>query len=189
LNGFYNDIRDIITLAQVNGTLYSYINVERYKTVGGEFKVGTSIYPRLTLNVGVGETGRLNTVATTTEDVNEFKFTTDVTSDLSYKFPKQELSLSVFYKYNGKMPQFFVEDGEIVEGYIEDYNTMDITANKGFMHNRIRLSTGVKNVFNVTTLGAVGGTGGAHGGGGVSTNVGWGRSFFVKLSFNFNLYN
>jgi outer membrane receptor for ferrienterochelin and colicins len=62
---------------------------------------------------------------------------------------------------------------------------MDFTAQKGFWQNRIRLSAGVKNIFDVTTIPAVGNAGGAHGGGG-DLNVGWGRTFFAKLSVNFN---
>lgn len=189
INAFYNDIRDIITLAQSKGTLYTYINVDRYKTLGGEFKVGMNIYPRLTLNLGFAETGRYNSLSTATESVNKFKYTQDVTTDLTCKFPKQELTLSVFYKYSGKMPQFYVDGNSIKEGYVQDYNTMDITANKGFMHNRIRLSGGIKNVFDNTTIAAVGATGGTHGSGGGESSIGWGRTFFLKLSFTFNQYN
>jgi len=189
VSAFYNDIRDIITLAQTQGTLYTYVNVDRYKTAGGEFKVGMNIYPRLTLNAGIAQTGRYNSLSTSTESVSKFKFTQDVTTELTCKFPKQELSLSVFYKYSGKMPQFYIDGDSIREGYIQGYHTMDITANKGFMHNRIRLSGGIKNVFDNTTIAAVGATGGAHGAGGGESSIGWGRSFFLKLSFIFNQYN
>ncbi len=189
LNGFYNDIHDIITLAQRSGTLYTYVNVDRYKTLGGELKVGMNIYPHLTVNLGFAETGRLNSVSSSQAHVSEFKYTPDVSSDLTFKIPKQELSFSVFYKYNGKMPQLYLQKDTIVEGFVSAYNTMDITANKGFLHNRIRFSTGVKNVFNNTTIAAVGSTGGAHSGSGTDTNIGWGRTFFVKLSFIFNQYN
>ena len=65
---------------------------------------------------------------------------------------------------------------------------MDFTFSKGFFENMLRVSTGVKNIFNVTTVPAVGGTsGGGHGSGGNGMeSIGWGTTFFLKLSLNFN---
>ena len=67
------------------------------------------------------------------------------------------------------------------------YNIMDITAVKAFWENRIRVSAGVKNLFNVTTVPASGIVG-THGSGSDGMNIGWGRTFFVKFTFTFNKY-
>jgi len=40
----------------------------------------------------------------------------------------------------------------------------------------------------VRTVAAIGPSGGAHSGDSSSENIAWGRTFFVKLAFNFNTY-
>ena len=117
----------------------------------------------------------------------DYYFSTDVTASASYRFLNPELTLSMIYKYTGRTPQFIFGDGTISEAYVEPYNSLDFTAVKGFLENRIRLSAGVKNILNVTAVPAVGMSGGAHtGGGGGSQAIGYGRTVFLKLSVNFN---
>ena len=185
LNGFYNIIDNGITLAQSTGTLYTYINVDKFKTIGGEFNITFDYYPSLKITAGIAETGRKNYLDISEQPAEEYFYTTDISASASYRFVKPELTFSLIYKYTGKVPQFFIAEGEIVEGYISPYNMMDFTAQKGFWQNRIRLSAGVKNIFNVKTIPAVGDAGGAHGGGG-SLDIGWGRTVFAKLTLNFN---
>jgi outer membrane receptor for ferrienterochelin and colicins len=139
----------------------------------------------LKITAGIAETGRKNYLDISEQPAEEYFYTTDISASASYRFVKPELTFSLIYKYTGKVPQFFVAEGEIVEGYVSPYNMMDFTAQKGFWQNRIRLSAGVKNIFNVKTIPAVGDAGGAHGGGG-SLDIGWGRTVFAKLTLNFN---
>lgn len=186
---FYNIIDNIITLARTGSDLYTYINVDRYKTIGVQANASFSYYPWLKIETGLAETGRMNMFNEGEEVLvpEKFYYTTDVNASVSYKFVKPDLMFSVIYKYTGKMPQFFMDDGVVYEGYIEPYNMMDATVMKGFWENRIKISAGVKNIFNVKSVPAVGGTGGAHGGGGgESLAVGWGRTVFAKLAVNFN---
>ena len=61
---------------------------------------------------------------------------------------------------------------------------------KKFWHNRLMLSTGVKNIFDNNEIGGLGsGSGSGHGGGqSASSLVGWGRTFFLSLKINFVKY-
>ena len=86
------------------------------------------------------------------------------------------------------MPQFFAVGDSLVEGFIEDYHTMDVTLSKSFFHNRVKISSGIKNVFDNKTIPAVGGTGGAHGSGDGALSIGWGRTYFARISFTLNKY-
>ena len=145
-------------------------------------------HPSLTIQAGVSETGR-NYHQNDQNNSNEFFFSTDVSANASYSFVKYDMTFALYYKYNGKAPQFQFEQEFISQSYVEPYNTMDFTFSKGFHENLLRVSTGVKNIFNVTTVPATGGVtgGGAHGSGGNgSESISWGRTFFLKLSINFN---
>lgn len=185
---FYNQIRNIITLAQSGSTLYTYINLDTYKTLGAELKMTKQWYPWLTFETGLARTGRYNALPTATAVVEKYTYSTDVTSDITFRIPRQDVSIAVFYKYTGRMPQLYSVRDTLVEGYITDYHTMDVTVSKSLFHTRLRLSAGIKNLFDNQTIAAVGGNGGAHGSGSGSQSIGWGRTWFAKISYVFNKY-
>jgi outer membrane receptor for ferrienterochelin and colicins len=102
---------------------------------------------------------------------------------------KQVATASLYYKYSGKYPVYtFISDEEIALNYLNAYHNMDINLSVRLFRQQVRIGTGVKNLFNNTQLmGISGGTG--HGGGeGVSSLVGWGRTFFVSVNYNFTQY-
>jgi outer membrane receptor for ferrienterochelin and colicins len=184
---FYNFIQNVILMAQTSNSLeYRYENVSLYKSTGVQFGCSYSVYPSFKLQLGIAETG-----ITGSPDAaiayDPFKWSTEVTVSPSYRFIKPDITLSLYYKYTGSAPQLGFDEKVLGWGWVDPYNTMDFTASKGFWNNRIRLSTGVKNIFNTTTIPSTGG-GGAHSGGGGSTNIGWGRTVFLKLSLQINKY-
>jgi outer membrane receptor for ferrienterochelin and colicins len=190
LSGFYNHVNNIITLAQSqsNSSLYTYINVDKFNSVSGQFGLCFKLNPSLVIQVGVAETGR-SYQQSNQNNSSDFFFSTDVSANASYSFIKYDMTFALYYKYTGKSPQFQFEEETITEAYVDPYNTMDFTFSKGFLDNLLRVSTGVKNIFNVVTVPATGGVsgGGAHGSGGNgSESIGWGRTVFLKLSINFN---
>lgn len=187
LTGFYNHIRNVILLAPKENTLeYTYVNMSEYTTTGFGLTGGYNLFPEFKIQAGVTMTGITGALDAEIAP-EELKWSEEVTLTSSYRFVNPELTLSLFYKYTGKAPQVvFTEDG-LSWGFVNPYNSMDVTATKGFWMNRIKLSAGVKNLFNVTTVPATGSSGG-HGSGGESMNISWGRTFFIKLNFTFNKY-
>jgi outer membrane receptor for ferrienterochelin and colicins len=188
LSLFYNHVNDIISLAQMtSGTnLYTYINVDQYNAFSGQFGLTYRYCPSLTIEAGLAETGR-NYYFDEQESNSDYFFSTDVTASVSYRFLTPDINLSLIYKYTGKTPQFIFGDGTIEEAYVEPYNSLDFTASKGFFENKLKLSAGMKNIFNTTSVQAIGVNGGVHtGGGGESQAIGYGRTVFVKLSVNLN---
>jgi outer membrane receptor for ferrienterochelin and colicins len=190
LAGFYNHVNNIITIAQMQDieNLYTYINVDKYNSVSGQFGLSFKFHPSFSIQAGICETGR-NYYQEDQNTSSKFFFSTDVTANASYSFIKYDMTFALYYKYTGKSPQFLFEAETITEAYVDPYNTMDFTFSKGFLDNLVRVSTGVKNIFNVTTVTATGNIsgGGAHGSGGNGAqSINWGRTFFLKLTLNFN---
>ncbi|MCX6243737.1 MAG: TonB-dependent receptor [Bacteroidetes bacterium] len=185
--GFYNIIENVITLARIQGLEYKYVNLDEYRTTGFQGDVSFSLYPSLKLQAGIAETG-IAASAGGTGSTGNFIFATDVTLNGSYRIVKPDLTFSLFYKYTGKTPEFQLDDSGVNIGFINPYNTMDVTATKGFWKQRIRLSGGVKNIFDTKMVPTSGATVGAHGSGGDASNISWGRTFFLKLSLTFNKY-
>lgn len=184
---FYNFIQNVILMAQTSNSLeYRYENVSLYKSTGVQFGCSYSVYPAFKLQLGIAETGITGSPDAAVA-YDPFKWSTEVTVSPSYRFIRPDITLSLYYKYTGSAPQLDFNEKKLTWGWVDPYNTMDFTASKGFWDNRIRLSTGVKNIFNTTTIPSTGG-GGAHGSGGGSANIGWGRTVFLKLSFQINQY-
>ncbi len=188
MTGFYNFIENVILLAQTGDALqYHYENVSRYKSAGIQMGCSYSIYPAFRFQMGIAETG-----ITGSPDASisyaPFKWATELTISPSYRFIKADVTLALYYKYTGSAPQLMVDAGNLTWGWVDPYNTMDFTASKSFWDSRIRLSAGVKNIFNTTTIASTGGSGDVHGGGGGEANISWGRTMFIKLSFQFNKY-
>ena len=182
---FYNNINNIITLAQITNDLYTYVNVDKYITQGFELETKYKFYPNLEARLGLVETGRYNTISEENDNVKKFSYTTDVVTNLQYRVIRWNADISVFYKFSGRLPQFYVVADELQEGYIDAYNTMDITVQKFFFSNRFVIGAGVKNLFNVQDVSASTIGGGAHSGGSASGySVGWGRTYFVKFTLN-----
>ncbi len=187
LTGFYNFIQNKIELAQTGNSIeYRYENVSRYKTAGFNGGCSYSLYPSFRMQLGFSETG-----VTGSPDAgvpyDAFKWSPEITFSPSYRFIKPDITLSLYYKYTGAAPQLIYDEKQVLWRWVDPYNMMDFTASKGFWNNHIRLSAGVKNIFNTTIVPTSGGQGGAHSGGNVNY-VTWGRTVFVKLTFLFNKY-
>jgi outer membrane receptor for ferrienterochelin and colicins len=178
-----------MTLAQAAGDLYTYINVDKYITRGAQLVINYRFYPWLSFRTGGGITGRYNSLSEAEGFTDEFYYSPDVVATTTYRWLKAEMDFTLDYKFTGRMPQFFVdENGQVSEGYISAYNTMDFTMQKSFLKNRLTLGAGVKNIFDNTTIPAAGGTGGVHAGGDGNYPVGWGRTFFIQAAVNFNKF-
>ena len=177
---FFNDIRDMITLAQSGDAVeYTYINIEHYQTLGGEFTIGYS-FKKLAVDLGTGMIGRKSS------GEDSFNFSPDFSAQASYTIPKAEITVSLFNKFNGKQ-NFFVTDefGELSEQSMEAYNLLDISLNRKFWKNKISLTAGVKNLLDVNNVSATGSTG-LHGGDSGEAVVAWGRTFFASLKLSFS---
>lgn len=190
LDLFYNAIQNSIQLAidtSVPGLgRGKYFNLEgtTFKTQGFESAIRYHLFPRLTLGLGIVTTGRSKV------DEQGFFYSTDLTSTLQYFSPKYEYELGIFYKYNDDYLEFagnFNQDGElngVAQRSISGYHIMNITLSKFFWKQRLTVSAGIKNLFNVTLVDSSGKLF-FHDSGTTSTAIGYGRTFFISLNFNF----
>jgi outer membrane receptor for ferrienterochelin and colicins len=187
LNFFYNNINNVITLAQSTGTLYTYINVDKYITQGAQVVINYRLYPWWSVKTGGGVTGRYNSLSNEDGSDKKFYYSPDAVVTTTYRWLKTNMDFTLDYKFTGRMPQFFVINDVVFEGYVSAYNSMDFTMQKSFFKNRLTIGTGVKNIFDNTTIPAVG-EGGVHTGGSNSTPIGWGRTVFLQAAVNFNKF-
>ncbi len=187
---FYNIIEDKISLVQVdpdNLLHYRNENTGRFSSLGCEIS-GTMYYSSaLVLKAGYSRIGRKDD----SFNSEKFIFSNNWNTSADYSFWKNTAKVSVFYKYSGKYPTYFYNSSdEVTLGYINSFHNMDVSVGKKFWHNFVFVSTGVKNLFDNKEIGGEGvGASSGHGtGSGTSSLVGYGRTFFVSMKFNFVKY-
>lgn len=189
LSGFYNDVDNMISFAvdAANPQVTTYVNIDKYKTRGGTV-TGQLITGNLDASLGFGYTGRYNAYSEANKDLPEFKWSPELSSIISYSFPKIGLSANVYYKLTGKLPYYqeAVENGQTVVrlAQTESYHWADLTLNKKLL-SMLTVNAGIRNLFDVTAVGNTAVSGGAHSSAGARP-VGNGRSYFLGLAFNWS---
>ncbi len=179
---FINDINNMIALSDMVNFERNYININQYKTYGGKLELSYLPLNNLKISAGVFQIATYNRISEDHE-VAPFVFTTDVNARASYCLPKQNLTFAAYYKYNGAKPGFAVDRaGNVTETMVEDYNVLDLSINQSYFNRLLNITLGAKNVLDVKNIATVGKQSGEpH-----ATNLAlWGRTFFVKLQFNF----
>jgi outer membrane receptor for ferrienterochelin and colicins len=185
---FYNVINDRISLIQVdpeNPLYYKNANTDHFESLGGDISIGVHPFRYLSVDAGISHIGRKDSYYLT----EEFIFSTSAIGNMTLSLLKNRVSTSLFYKYSGQYPvHLFISDEEIALNYIEAYHNMDLNVSVKLFNQKVRISSGVKNLFNNTSLGGISGGSGHGGGDGVSSLVGWGRTYFLGVNYYFTKY-
>jgi outer membrane receptor for ferrienterochelin and colicins len=185
VNLFLNNVSNIITLASMQDGSYTYVNVDHYRTRGYSAQIRATLFPAFDARLGYGHTGTQSTFSDA-ETRLKFSWSPEITTEVTYMLDKKNMSFSAYYKYTGKVPRFNVSDaGEVTEGKVDAYNNLDISVYKSFMDDRITLTIGAKNLFDVTSINSStpsGNSGSVHSGG--DFPIAWGRTFFAKINFS-----
>lgn len=183
VSGFYNQIENMIGLAQAENTLFTYFNINEFKTTGANLLAEWGFY-NFNIQAGASYIGRYNQFNDNPNSSlqDPFLFSPEGQFNLAYNFEKIGLKVSSFYKYTGQMPIVRLnEEDEPFTTFIDAFNTLDLSFTKDFWDDKIQLTVGAKNLFNVTNINGIA-PGGAHSGGGSSMAIAMGRTYFLALN-------
>jgi len=181
---YYNAIDNLITLGIVDNSTYTYINIGEYSTIGQQV---SAIYRsnRWQANLNFTYIGRYNPEAKNT-DLATYSFSPELGARLNYTIIENRLQANLFYKYNGKLQTFFVNETDEIETTIQsDYTIVDasITADL-FEQKQLRITLGAKNLLNVKQVNVIGQSQGVHSSAS-NFNAGRGTSLFLSLCYRF----
>ncbi|MBN8823102.1 MULTISPECIES: TonB-dependent receptor [unclassified Spirosoma] len=198
LGFFYNDFNNLITygIDPSDPRITTNINIDRFKTTGVTLENVFS-WKALQATVGFSYIGRYNNLLTSTDTTTyaegklpTFIWSPEANTNLTYTLKKLDTKVSLFYKYTGKRPSYLATataDGQVsaVLTEIAAFHWADLTLTKPIT-SYLTLTTGAKNLFNITRLANTStDTGGAHSSGGPSP-VSYGRSYFLGLNFQWS---
>ncbi|MDR2562437.1 MAG: TonB-dependent receptor [Prevotellaceae bacterium] len=189
LSGFYNHFKDRITIVpdENDPTHNIYDNLSRYKTTGGTLE-NALMLGKFQATINYSHIGRYNAYVEdesySDRDLEQFRFSPEISSSLSYFWEKTRINFSLFYKYTGARKEYATNSNNelTLMGY-EAFHWADFTIDKKF-GKYLRLEGGIKNLFNITTI--TNSAGGGHGSTGTSVFIGCGRSFFLGLQVKIN---
>jgi outer membrane receptor for ferrienterochelin and colicins len=185
--GFYNRFENMISLGNVdaqNPGSYTYINILKNKTTG--FTLNNSLYWKsLHVSAGFSYIGVYNLFSEEDSSLPVLMWTPEVNGTVTYYFEKIGASLSTFYKFTGIRSNYTTmtvdNEQKIVLGEVQAYHWADVTVTKKIT-KLFNLGAGVKNVFDVGQVTSSLNSGDSHSAGG-PVPVGYGRSYFMSLSF------
>ena len=185
VSSFYIDLYNMISLAQIdNANQYSYINIGRYRSIGLRINNDISM-KNLNIAFGYAYIGRNNNVSGN-ETKSTYSYSPELNSSFIYNIKEINSRISLFYKYTGELPLLSTdENGDIVEGKIDDYQILDFTFSKFLKEKKLNLILGVKNIFNIQSVTSSNVSGGnVHSANTGNVPVGWGRTFFMSIKMN-----
>lgn len=190
LSGFYNVFDDLIAYAQdpEDATKTMLFNVDKFKTTGAS--IDYSILVRdWEINCGALLVGRYNSLSTEEklgENVPDFNWSPEANANIFFNVSKIKTRLGIMYKFTGRR-QAYQQSGtsetEVSLVQMDSFNWADFTATKT-MFKTLDIQAGVKNIFDVTNINSTAGSGGTHSSGG-PIPIGYGRSYFLGISFQF----
>ncbi|MFC2087834.1 TonB-dependent receptor plug domain-containing protein, partial [Bacteroidota bacterium] len=193
LNSFYNNIKNNINLALVErfATLtdeYKYVNLTYFKTIGMNAQFSYEFYQKLYFSAGYGKTGIYFSTEVENSSIHDYIFSDNVSMSLSLRPINNNLNFSFFYKYNGKLIFYGINEfDEIRTGEMQPFHILDFTVLKRFV-NKYSITTGIKDIFNVTDVRRTGDFIGFHTSTNNSSMAGWGRTIFLKLAMDIKWY-
>ncbi|QIE58912.1 TonB-dependent receptor plug domain-containing protein [Rasiella rasia] len=189
----YLGLQDRIELIVVNQSplAFQYNNIDRFRAVG-VFSENEIFYKNFKGQLGASVQGVSKVLDSNTQSNDDFLFNLQLNSNLAYTAPKWNTTFSVFFKHIGKQQQFVEKTNaegnqEFVQGETEAYSWIDATINKSFFDGAFITTVGARNLFDVTQVNTTAFEGGAHNGPPTQISLGYGRSYFLKLTYNLSL--
>ncbi len=184
-SGFFNKITNKIDYLLINASsspqVYEEFNLNQYTNAGGELSAEYK-WDRLSIGSGLTYTWyKISITGTSPTYINA----PATTAKVSYLIPKAEVKVIVMYKYTGRTPlSAFAGGNETEYGTRNPFNTLDVSLSRDFWKDRIQLTCGGKNLFNVNSLNTPGAVPFGHNDSN-STLIMWGRTFFISLNLHF----
>ncbi|MCC7297620.1 MAG: TonB-dependent receptor [Bacteroidia bacterium] len=185
---FNNIIRNKINLALVDArtNYYTYINIGRFRSQG--LNVNFEFFtPRISYGTSISIINVFDLLQQEDSISQKFYLNGQLSFNLSYKFPKQKMAVSLFSRYTSPT-NGYTENSQRYK--ISGYYLMDVTCQKTFAKLPLSVNMGIKNILGVTSVNSSRTlSSNPHSQDGFNVNISPGRTVFLQLNYNFNSFN
>jgi outer membrane receptor for ferrienterochelin and colicins len=194
----YMDVDDRIANVMVSADprqVFRYENIDKYRmwnfASSNSFKY-KNWDGRLGLSL-LGISQKIDAGAQGAVSDDKFLYSFLANANVAYNIVRWNTLLSIYYKYTGPFQQYVqTDDGAgntiFVLSEFEDYSLLDASVRKSFFKNQFDVTLGARNLLNINSLrsSTPGGSTGVHSAASESQSIGYGRSYFIKLTYNLN---
>jgi outer membrane receptor for ferrienterochelin and colicins len=190
----YLNVKDKIDQAIVdfsgNTPIYQYINISKYRVWNAAI---SNEYRKENWQLRLGAAFRgisqgINNGEAVSD--NRFLYNLQLNANLSYNIPKWKTLFAVYYKYNGRQQRFYEasdENGAVYKlSSIDPYSWLDASVKRSFFKNTLDLTLGSRNILNIINVQQTQDNAGAAHAASTDILLGYGRSYYLKLAYNFN---
>ncbi|MBL0026409.1 MAG: TonB-dependent receptor [Saprospiraceae bacterium] len=178
--GFYNKVNQRIILTALGPVHYEYRNVESWKTSGASIRLNANFGSYIRFQSDLITTGFNNAEKQNSNPSSSYLWSTDWANDLTVSVFDGKLSCNIWHKMTGKTPYFFNQDGKTLEAYTDRWQMLNAGLSTHFLNKKLRINTGVKNIFDIRQLQA-NINNGIHIEASNQQNLHWGRNFYVGM--------
>ncbi|MGS2764318.1 TonB-dependent receptor plug domain-containing protein [Sinomicrobium sp. M5D2P9] len=191
--GFYFDIKDKINLALVSGDnsagSFRYMNLDKHRVLGASLE-NTLYYKNMRAGLGLSYIGVSQELGDESDPKDDYLFTFTANTSLSYTVPSIQTTFFAQLKYNGKEQQYVQQtddsgDAVYVKGRQDAFTWLDASVHRTFFNKQLEITTGARNLLDVVSVNTTAIAGSAHGAPPGNILLGYGRSFYLKLLYNF----
>ncbi|MEO9570921.1 MAG: TonB-dependent receptor plug domain-containing protein [Polaribacter sp.] len=184
----YINVTDRIELVVINETplQLQYNNIDKFSSMGISLE-NDFYYKNMQLNFGASYYGINRIFDYDTGDISNRQANFQLNSNVSYVIPGINTSLTAYYKYIGITNRFIQVDGSFQNQEINPYSWLDVIMSKKFFNKKIEATFGVRNLFDVVDGNTNSTSGSAHTGASSTVNLGYGRSYVLRLAYNINI--
>ena len=190
---WYLDVDDKIDLIIVNTSplAYQFHNIDLYKTWGMAYRNKFN-FGKLSAGLGISFSGESKVLNSEEESNDDYLYSVQINSELSYDVPKWDAVFSAYFKYTGPQYQFVStlnSNGDVVvaKEKQEGYGWLNASVKKQFFNKQFEVTLGARNILNLKEIKTGTTSGEGHDTGSSSLLLGYGRSFFLKLQYNLNI--
>ena len=182
---FYNEVQNLINLALIDPEtqLYRYVNLNKVKTRGVNASCD-AVNGNYKMNFGFTYSEVLNSLGTDHEGA--YFGVLQARLGCSYIWQKPRLTFNLQLNHRGSEQLAIVdEDGGLSFTENDAYSISSMNVKWDVVKSKVSLSSGVNNIFDVTSINSSVQNSGAHTGGSASIPVSTGRTLVFGLNLNF----
>ncbi|MCK5824425.1 MAG: TonB-dependent receptor [Ichthyobacteriaceae bacterium] len=189
LKGYYNNIKNKIDYAIVDRIdktdIWQNVNRNSVETIGWIADVAINLNINWNANLNVARSGITSLEYENGLSNKKFLYTNRYTTSVAYKLPEHSFSTRIEYAYNGQEAINEMDKNNKKQIRVGSYNDFNFSFSKSFFKQKLKLTSGVKNIFDNTDIDYIGQMPDNQDN---FTMLSWGRSYFVKLNLKLNNY-
>lgn len=186
-NFTYFNKSDAIDIVNINPNTneFKYMNIGNIK--GFITNIDNRVkYKEYLLVIGASLNGYQRLFSNSVNQIDKVLFNWTVNANLTYWYKKWDVKFTSINKFNSQNPFviYNLQSNLVERSEIPTYFYSDFNASKTVWDNRLNITLGVKNIFNVKNLRVTGYSGNVHSAANGEVNNLWGRSLFTSITLN-----